>query len=752
VAKLVTERISILLPCAAQKREFLQDALASVLNQTSSAWELLIGLDPAPRLWIRDFLLGYVDGERVRCVIAEKPNFAAVLNALMTSATGEFVAILLSDDRYAPEAVETLLRYRRKYPRADFFHSSRRDIDANGTAVSDVMKSGKFAIDQFKREGSPVKHLLCWRRELGLKIGGMNESLSVHGCDDYDFPWRMAEAGASFQAVDECLYEYRLHDQGPRLTTDVPLQLQVDALQRMFRSHGVGEADTCAYLQRAVSSYLVPEHLGGAWNDGRPTRPIARFREADAQAKSGFLERGVHERHFFPHRFYVLPRGGSDGMQLAQEMCNVSRAGALRQAALFANEDAASEFPASLFFDDDVVWHGQHLGLPCLVANANMVVDGSRLFVTQMLSDVVQRISRRRDHKTRIENRFKGWAHVLVNALAVFARDAGLDEVHFATSEFVIAHTDPKRTVGPELFDRVYDATVNERLRVRRAGRWWRAVVADNADRIAGLERKVEWLSHGKTICILHDTEAGAGHRGIDDVLADRADRTAGAALDEMLAIESALDVHASYDVLGVMLPGIRAKIEGGGHALAFHSYEHAVADAPSLVARVLSAIGKLAPRVFDPVGAARSGLDFRELVRCRQVDYRLKGYRPPMSRITPGLHDRHLAYFNFEWLASGVPSLGIEEPRMESGIVKIPIALDDFELYRGSTSYQEWERAALELADTRDFVAIGLHDCYAEHWLPHYREFLEKLCARGRLRTCDEVAAQTVLAASLWR
>jgi hypothetical protein len=167
----------------------------------------------------------------------------------------------------------------------------------------------------------------------------------------------------------------------------------------------------------------------------------------------------------------------------------------------------------------------------------------------------------------------------------------------------------------------------------------------------------------------------------------------------------------------------------------------------------VLSVIGGLAPWLFDPVGAARSGRDFGELVRCRQVDYRLAGYRPPMSRITPGLHDRHLAYFNFEWLASGVPSLGgAEEPCVENGIVKIPIALDDFDLYRRRTSYEEWERAAIELADTHDFVAIGLHDCYAEHWLPHYRGLLEKLTARGRLRTCDEVAQHSMLAATLWR
>jgi hypothetical protein len=101
-------------------------------------------------------------------------------------------------------------------------------------------------------------------------------------------------------------------------------------------------------------------------------------------------------------------------------------------------------------------------------------------------------------------------------------------------------------------------------------------VIADNEDRIVPLDRKVRLLACDKTICIVHDTEAGAGHRGIDDALAERADRTSREALDRMLAVESDMNVHATYSVLGVMLRDVREAIEQGGHALAFHSYEHA--------------------------------------------------------------------------------------------------------------------------------------------------------------------------------
>jgi len=73
----------------------------------------------------------------------------------------------------------------------------------------------------------------------------------------------------------------------------------------------------------------------------------------------------------------------------------------------------------------------------------------------------------------------------------------------------------------------------------------------------------------------------------------------------------------------------------------------------------------------------------------------------------------------------------------------------------------QRCERAALEhrsieghdvaAIDAHEFVAFSLHDCYAEHWLPHYAELLAAVAARGRLRTLDEVAADVALAHARW-
>ena len=191
-----------------------------------------------------------------------------------------------------------------------------------------------------------------------------------------------------------------------------------------------------------------------------------------------------------------------------------------------------------------------------------------------------------------------------------------------------------------------------------------------------------------------------------------------------MLAIEGELGVRATYNVVGELLGGVHAEIEAGGHCTAFHSFDHA-----------------LAPRRGGVLGVAPD-----DLSRCRTIDNRLKGYRPVQSRITPALADEKLVLHNFEWIASSTASLGSTVPLMRRRLARIPIAFDDFDLYKGRADYAGWEREALRRIEAADFVAFCLHDCYAPLWLPRYRRLLESLREVGQLRTLDEVAADLIL------
>lgn len=462
------------------------------------------------------------------------------------------------------------------------------------------------------------------------------------------------------------------------------------------------------------------------------------YREISPERAGEFRHRGYKQRYFFPHRLYYLPKAGPDAFQLARQMCGPSHPDQLWEIVLYANTPLIDEFPRDLFFDDDLIWHQQQFGRIGQVAVANLVVDGSRLYSTLRISDLVQRISRRRAHKTRVENRFKGWNHMLLNAILSFAEEHQVSQVMLASSELVMRNTDPRRRahLGTELFERIYDRAVCELFTTSRRAGWWVVDLAENAGRIVRPARAEESRTAKKTICLCHDIERGWGHIDADPAFARSAHAASPQYLEEMLAIEQAADVKATYHVLGILFNDVRARIDGAGHCLAFHSYDHqtkAPAAVPDTTRKALDILRR------------RGDLD--QLVQCRHVDYRVKGYRPAQSRVTSDLSDHNLCLHNFEWIASAAGSLRVAVPKMENRIVKIPILFDDFDLYVGNLPYEVWQRRAIDRISHNRFVAFGLHDCYAGLWLPHYRDFLETLKGLGTLRVLDAVATDVILA-----
>ncbi len=437
----------------------------------------------------------------------------------------------------------------------------------------------------------------------------------------------------------------------------------------------------------------------------------AAYRDVGANRLEDFLAAGFHARHWFPHRVRYVPRPGSDGQVLAESMYGVRDPSRLRQVLLHAQERALDDIPVAVFFDRDLVWHQQHLGLPGHVAAANLIVAGRDLLTTARYSDLVQRISRRRDLSTRIEKRFRGWDHMLLNAIFAYAVERGLRRIHFPGSEIALANTDRKRHPQRALFERIYDDDVRRRFRARRRGPFWVVDVRDNLDRVVRPTRGAEHLGAERSICICHDTERELGHLSADPGFARVAAEVSARNLERMLEAEARAGMRGTYAVVGQLMPALRPAIEANGHEVAFHGYDH------------------------DP--------ERRQLGRCREVDYRIPGYRPPNSRMTEELSDLELARRNFEWLASSPKSIAAPVPQVRAAIARMPVHFDDYPLYKVGAAWSDWETEALRDVTARSTTIFGVHDCYAHLWLDHYDDFLAKLADVGRLRPIGEVAAE---------
>lgn len=444
----------------------------------------------------------------------------------------------------------------------------------------------------------------------------------------------------------------------------------------------------------------------------------SRYREFTLEKQDDFLKRGYKQRHFFPHRIYYVPKCGPDGVKQAYRMCGESDPNKQWEVLLYASSPLIDEFPEELFFDDDLIWHQQQFGKIGQIAYACLVVKGGSLCGFGYVSDLVQRISRRKDYKTRIVKNFRGWPYMLFNSIMNFAIENNIKTIYSPTSDFAMENTDPKRHVQRELFERAYDRAVYKHFLAIKEGKWWVIDVSNNRDRIIIPEKKREIIENGKTICLCHDIERGLGHIDVDPKFAELVNKTSHNSLEEMLRIEKGMNVKATYNIVGCILNDVREKIEIDGHCIAFHSFDHSSAGG--------------------------------QLYRCKDLDSRIKGYRTPRSELTPELTDEKLCFNNFEWLASSAYSFGFNEPIMENRIVKIPILFDDYDLYKKNISFEVWEEKAISQIKENDFVAFGLHDCYGEFWLPHYKEFLKKIKGSGVIKTMNEVSTETILCYAL--
>jgi glycosyltransferase involved in cell wall biosynthesis len=248
--------ITVLVPVHEYSGEFLLAALDSLRLQTAPTWRALVIVEPAGRTAIESVLAPQLTDSRIRVIENEGRKLAGAFNTGMRHSDTIFVAILLADDLWTQEAVAVLEREICARPEVDFFHSARRVIDGDGRSISSVYPARPDVTLADFETFSPVKHLLCWRRTKGLDVGGMDESLNSVGPDDLDFPWIMAEHGATFGAVDECLYVYRDHRAHFRLTTHLPMSVHRQELNRIYRKHGLPRKLAKKRIRAATTSHL----------------------------------------------------------------------------------------------------------------------------------------------------------------------------------------------------------------------------------------------------------------------------------------------------------------------------------------------------------------------------------------------------------------------------------------------------------------------------------------------------------------
>jgi len=254
-------RATIVMPLKTQVDAWLRESTLSALTQSVPTEVIVVTSvhTPASNHEVLDTLKR--DYSQLKIALRpEGAQFAGAINHGFEIASCDRAAILLTDDKIAPEAIEKCLAYD-----ADIVTTSRCGMSESFTELlwenkADPVRYNKFTT--IEQRASYIGHFMLFNRAKMLSIGGVDPNIGLTGADDYDMIWTLLEAGASVQLVPEMMYFVRDHH-GVRLTMR-DQQSQIEDLRKILTKHGIVGEEAERMVEVKKRWYGTPGYVAKA--------------------------------------------------------------------------------------------------------------------------------------------------------------------------------------------------------------------------------------------------------------------------------------------------------------------------------------------------------------------------------------------------------------------------------------------------------------------------------------------------------
>ncbi|MDX2239217.1 MAG: glycosyltransferase, partial [Leptolyngbyaceae cyanobacterium bins.302] len=224
------------------REAFLDCAIASVLQQTVSNFELLVWDDGSTDGSVELAQAYAQQDKRVRVVAAAHQGRVKALTAAIAQTQGKYLGFVDSDDWLAPTALEETVRVLEAQPAVGMVYTDYYETDAQGK----VLQYGQRCRIPYSPERLLVDfmtfHFRLLRRSPYDQVGGIKDSLDF--VEDYDLCLRLSEV-TQFERVRKPLYFYRIHAHNASRELQVEQTLRTHwILEQALRRRGM--ADTHA--------------------------------------------------------------------------------------------------------------------------------------------------------------------------------------------------------------------------------------------------------------------------------------------------------------------------------------------------------------------------------------------------------------------------------------------------------------------------------------------------------------------------
>ena len=212
--------ISILVPVYNPPIEFLDECLNSVMRQQARNWELVVANDGSTKPEVREFLDGFAAlhaaDSRVRILHKENGGISSAINHALSSATGDYIAILDHDDALDPRCIEIFSERLAEGGEPDAIYSDEDKINSRGEHFELYCKpdySPELLLTQMY-----LCHFTIFKRSLVNEVGGLRSTMD--GAQDFDLALRLMPKLNDVRHIPLPLYHWRAWAESTAMTIE----------------------------------------------------------------------------------------------------------------------------------------------------------------------------------------------------------------------------------------------------------------------------------------------------------------------------------------------------------------------------------------------------------------------------------------------------------------------------------------------------------------------------------------------------
>lgn len=190
--------------------KYIQFAIESLLKQTYTNWELLIA-DDCSTDSTREVIAGFSDARIHIFHNDHNLHYLRTRNKLVQHAKGDFIALLDSDDLYAPKKLELQIEEFNNDPALMLCGTLVAFMDSEGKRLETM--DSKPLVDSEIREAIKEKNVftgstIMVKTTVWREFGGYRDFFNTLGYEDYDLTSRIIEK-YKVKNIDLALYDYR---------------------------------------------------------------------------------------------------------------------------------------------------------------------------------------------------------------------------------------------------------------------------------------------------------------------------------------------------------------------------------------------------------------------------------------------------------------------------------------------------------------------------------------------------------------